>query len=439
MGNLANDIGDNTMGDFYNGELASSDPEIFEAIQTELQRQQSYLELIASENMTSRAVMQAQGSVMTNKYAEGLPGKRYYSGCDAVDASENLAIERAKKLFNCAFANVQPHSGSQSNQAVYLALLEPGSKILSMALDQGGHLTHGSPVNISGKWFDITTYGVRQQDGYIDYDMVQELAEQSKPDMIVCGASAYSRTIDWKRFREIADSVGSLLLADVAHYAGLIAGGVLPTPCDHAHIVTTTTHKTLRGPRGGMIMWNDEEFTKKINSAVFPGLQGGPLEHVIAAKAVAFGQALKPDFKVYAQQIVKNAQAFADALMDRGYDILSGGTETHVFLVDLRKQGLVGLPAQKALYRAHLNCNRNAIPNDPEKPWYTSGLRLGSPACTTRGLREPEFRQVGQWMADVLDGLKENGEEGNAAIEEKVASEVAELCERYPVYNQAIG
>ncbi|MCK6418968.1 MAG: serine hydroxymethyltransferase [Alphaproteobacteria bacterium] len=422
----------------FTSALKQVDPAVFGAIGHELHRQQDYLELIASENLTSRAVMQAQGSVLTNKYAEGLPGKRYYSGCDFVDEIENLAIERAKKLFTCNFANVQPHSGSQSNQAVYLALLQPGAKILSMALDHGGHLTHGSPVNISGKWFDVKQYGVRKQDGYIDYDMVEEMAQQQKPDMIVCGASAYSRVIDWKRFRAIADKVDAWLLADVAHYAGLIAGGVLPTPCDYADVVTTTTHKTLRGPRGGMILWNDEALSQPINQAVFPGLQGGPLEHVIAGKAVAFGLALQPDFKIYAQNVVKNAQAMANALDARGYTIVSGGTDTHVFLVDLRKQGLVGLDAQRSLYRAHLNCNRNTIPDDPQKPWYTSGLRFGSPAGTTRGLSAADFAQIGGMVADVLDGLKENGGENNASVEDAVAQKVKEMCARFPIYTEAL-
>lgn len=428
----------NDMEEFYNAPLKDIDSDIYDAIIQERQRQEDYLELIASENMTSRAVMDAQGSVLTNKYAEGLPGKRYYSGCDNVDAVEQLAIERACKLFNCKFANVQPNSGSQSNQAVYLALIEPGAKIVSMALDHGGHLTHGSPVNVSGKWFDVTQYGVRDQDGHIDYDMVEEMAAENKPDMIVCGASAYSREIDWKRFREIADKQSAWLLADVAHYAGLIAGGVLPNPCDYAHVVTTTTHKTLRGPRGGMILWNDEELSKKINSAVFPGMQGGPLEHVIAGKAVAFGLALQPDFKIYAKNVVANARAMASALDERGYKVVSGGTDTHVFLVDLQKQGLVGLPAQKALYRAHLNCNRNTIPNDPQSAWKTSGLRLGSPAGTTRGLSEAEFRQVGNWIADVLDGLVANGDEGDAKVEEHVASEVKALLSKYPIYKDAL-
>ncbi len=424
---------------FYNQGLETVDPDIYAAIQEERERQGDYLELIASENMTSFAVIQAQGSVLTNKYAEGLPGKRYYSGCDAVDKVENLAIERAKKLFNCKFANVQPNSGSQANQAVYLALIKPGDKLLSMALDHGGHLTHGSPVNVSGKWFNVTQYGVRQQDGQIDYDLVEEMAIENKPDMLVCGASAYSPIIDWKRFREIADRTGAYLLADVAHYAGLIAGGAIPNPCDYADVVTTTTHKTLRGPRGGMILWNNEELTKKINSAVFPGMQGGPLEHVIAGKAVAFGQALKPEFKEYAHNIIKNAKAMSGALMERGYDIVSGGTDTHVFLVDLRKQGIIGLPAQKSLHRAHLNCNRNTVPDDPQTAWQTSGLRLGAPACTTRGLTQAEFVQVGHWIADVLDGLLENGEEGNAEVEQHVASQVAALCNKYPIYNKALG
>ena len=426
------------MQDFYNQPLQDIDPDIYQNILHERQRQEDYLELIASENMTSKAVMQAQGSVLTNKYAEGLPKKRYYSGCDYVDEIEQLAIDRACALFSCNFANVQPNSGSQSNQAVYLALIKPGAKILSMALDHGGHLTHGSPVNVSGKWFDVTQYGVRGDDGHIDYDMVEKMAEETKPDMVVCGASAYSREIDWKRFREIADKHGSWLLADVAHYAGLIAGGALSNPCDHAHVVTMTTHKSLRGPRGGMILWNDEGLSKKINQAVFPGMQGGPLQHVIAAKAVAFGLALKPDFKVYAQSIVKNAKAMAGSLDQRGYKIVSGGTDTHVFLVDLQKQGLIGLPAQKALYRAHLNCNRNTIPDDPQSAWKTSGLRLGSPAGTTRGLNEEEFAQVGNWIADVLDGLQAKGEQGDEGVESEVAEKVKTVLSKYPIYEEAL-
>ncbi len=426
------------MNTHFNESLEETDADIFEAIQMEKKREEEYIELIASENVTSRAVMQAQGSVLTNKYAEGLPGKRYYSGCEAADKAENLAIERVTKLFKCNYANVQPHSGAQANQAVYLALLEPHDKILSMALDHGGHLTHGSPVNISGKWFNSVPYGVRDDDGFIDYEMVEKLALEHKPKMIVCGASAYSREIDWKRFREIADKTGSWLLADVAHYAGLIAGEVLQNPCDHAHVVTSTTHKTLRGPRGGIILWNDEDLTKKINSAVFPGYQGGPLMHVIAAKAVAFGLALKPDFKEYARQVVKNAKTLADTLENKGYKVVSGGTDTHVFLLDLRDKGIIGLPAQKSLYRAHLNCNRNAVPNDPEKPWFTSGLRVGSPASTTRGFKEEEFRQIGEWMAAVLDGLSENGEDGNSRIEQEIAGKAKNLCSRFPVYKDAL-
>lgn len=437
MSEAARNMDQNQQNDFYNEALESVDPDIFNAIQQELGRQGEYIELIASENQTSRAVIQAQGSILTNKYAEGLPGKRYYSGCDFVDDVETLAIERAKKLFNCNFANVQPHSGAQANQAVYLALIEPGAKLLSMALDHGGHLTHGSPVNLSGKWFNITPYGVDEK-GYIDYDEVAKMAEESNPDMVICGASAYSRVVDWKKFREIADSVNAYLLADVAHYAGLIAGGAIPNPCDYADVVTMTTHKSLRGPRGGMILWNNEEFSKKINSAVFPGYQGGPLEHVIAGKAVAFGQALKPDFKLYAQQIVKNAKALASALMERGYDIVSDGTDTHVMLVDLRKKGILGLHAQKALYRAHLNCNRNTVPNDEAGAWKTSGLRFGSPAGTTRGFREAEFTQIGNWVADVLDGIVEKGEEGDASVENRIAEEAKALCARFPIYNQAI-
>lgn len=419
---------------FFGDTLAEADPLIAAAIQNEAKRQAEYLELIASENMTSRAVMEAQGSILTNKYAEGLPRKRYYSGCGYIDEIEQLAIDRACKAFGCTFANVQPHSGSQSNQAVYLALLKPGAKILSMALDQGGHLTHGSPVNVSGKWFDVTQYGLRESDGEIDYDEVERLALETKPDMVVCGASAYSRIIDWARFRAIADKVGAWLLADVAHYAGLIAGGAVPSPFPHAHITTATTHKTLRGPRGGLILWNDEALSTKINPAVFPGMQGGPLEHVIAGKAVALGQASTPEFAEYARNVVKNARALAAALQARGYTIVSGGTDTHVFLLDLRPQNLVGLPAQRTLYNAHLNCNRNAVPNDPQKPWYTSGLRLGSPAGTTRGLGTSEFTQVGGWIADILGGLIASGPEGNAAIEAAVREKVLALCARFPIY-----
>lgn len=423
---------------FFHDRLDIVDPDVFTAIQDERTRQAEVIELIASENLTSRAVMQAQASVMTNKYAEGYPNKRYYGGCENVDVVEQLAIDRAKVLFDCNFANVQPHSGSQANQAVYLALLQPGSKIVSLALDHGGHLTHGSPVNISGKWFEVHQYGVNA-DGYIDYDQVARLVQEHRPAMLVCGASAYSRVIDWARMRQIADSAGAYLLADIAHYAGLIAGGVLPNPCDHCDVVTTTTHKTLRGPRGGMILWNDEKFTKPINSAVFPGLQGGPLMHVIAGKAVAFGQALQPGFKDYAARIVANARTLATTLQQRGYSILSGGTDTHVMLVDLRGTGVNGKMAQESLGRAHLNCNRNTVPNDPEKAMTTSGIRLGSPAGTTRGFNGVEFTQIGNWIADVLDALKTGDAEVIAATEVRTAVAVKELCKLYPIYTEAFG
>jgi glycine hydroxymethyltransferase len=428
---------DMTQETYFNDTLSHLDPEVFGHIQDELKRQSEVIELIASENLVSPAVMQAQGSVFTNKYAEGLPGKRYYGGCQHVDEVETLAIERAKKLFSCNFANVQPNSGSQANQAVYLALLKPGAKLLSMSLDHGGHLTHGSPVNISGKWFDIVPYGVNEQ-GVIDYDQVEKLALEHKPDMLVCGASAYSRIVDWKRFREIADKVNAYLLADVAHYAGLIAAGAIPNPCDHAHVVTTTTHKTLRGPRGGMILSNDETLFKKLNSAVFPGLQGGPLEHVIAGKAVAFGQALKPEFKVYARQIIANTKQLAETLKERGYKIVSDGTDTHVFLVDLRGRQFNGKQAQYALERAHLNCNRNTVPNDPESPMITSGLRLGAAAGTTRGFKEAEYARIGNWIADVLDALAGTMGEANEKVETKIATEIKTFLKDYPIYSKAI-
>tara|TARA_B100001778_G_C18602900_1_gene638178 strand:+ start:2702 stop:4033 length:1332 start_codon:yes stop_codon:yes gene_type:complete len=428
---------DMTQETYFNDTLSHLDPEVFGHIQDELKRQSEVIELIASENLVSPAVMQAQGSVFTNKYAEGLPGKRYYGGCQHVDEVETLAIERAKKLFGCGFANVQPNSGSQANQAVYLALLKPGAKLLSMSLDHGGHLTHGSPVNISGKWFDIVPYGVNEQ-GVIDYDQVEKLALEHKPDMLVCGASAYSRIVDWKRFREIADKVNAYLLADVAHYAGLIAAGAIPNPCDHAHVVTTTTHKTLRGPRGGMILSNDETLFKKLNSAVFPGLQGGPLEHVIAGKAVAFGQALKPEFKTYARQIIANTKQLAETLKERGYKIVSDGTDTHVFLVDLRGRKFNGKQAQYALERAHLNCNRNTVPNDPESPMITSGLRLGAAAGTTRGFKEAEYTKIGNWIADILDGLADTLGEANETLETKTANEIKAFLKDYPIYSKAI-
>ncbi len=432
------DIAATARAHFFQDRLDTVDPDVLMAIQDERMRQVEVIELIASENLTSRAVMQAQASVMTNKYAEGYPQKRYYGGCENVDKVEQLAIDRAKALFNCNFANVQPHSGSQANQAVYLALLQPGSKIVSLALDHGGHLTHGSPVNISGKWFEVHQYGVNA-DGYIDYDQAERLVLEHRPAMLVCGASAYSRVIDWARMRQIADMAGAYLLADIAHYAGLIAGGALPNPCAQCDVVTTTTHKTLRGPRGGMILWNEEKFTKPINSAVFPGLQGGPLMHVIAGKAVAFGQALDPSFKKYAADIIDNARVLASTIQDRGYAILSGGTDTHVMLVDLRGTGVNGKQAQDSLGRAHLNCNRNTVPHDPEKAMTTSGIRIGTPAGTTRGFGRMEFTQIGNWIADVLDTLKAGDADTIAAVEARTVAAVKELCRQYPIYTEAFG
>lgn len=423
-----------TENNFYSGSLSDRDPEIFAAIRKELGRQQDSIELIASENIVSRAVMEAQGSIMTNKYAEGYPGKRYYGGCEFVDIAEDLAIERACKLFNCTYANVQPHSGSQANQAVYFALLNPGDKVLGMRLDHGGHLTHGMKLNQSGKWFDFASYGVSSEDQRIDFEEVRKLALEHKPKMIVCGASAYSRAIDWAAFRKVADEVGAILFVDMAHYAGLIAAGEYPSPINHAHVVTTTTHKTLRGPRGGMILSNDEEIGKLLNKAVFPGIQGGPLMHVIAAKAVAFGEALQPEFKTYAKQIIANAKVLADTLVSNGYHIVSGGTDSHVMLVDLRPKKLTGNIAEKALDRAGLTCNKNGIPFDPEKPMVTSGIRLGTPAGTTRGFKEAEFKTIAELISRVLDGLAANGEEGNAAIEQDVRKQVEALCERFPIY-----
>lgn len=414
--------------------LKDQDPDIYGAIQKELGRQQDSIELIASENIVSRAVLEAQGSVLTNKYAEGYPGKRYYGGCEFVDVVEELAIERAKALFNCSYANVQPHSGSQANQAVYFALLNPGDKVLGMRLDHGGHLTHGMKLNQSGKWFDFAHYGVSDKDQRIDFDEVRRLAQDHKPKMIVCGASAYARAIDWSAFRKIADEVGAYLFVDMAHYAGLIAAGVYPSPLNYAHVVTTTTHKTLRGPRGGMILSNDEEIGKLMNKSVFPGIQGGPLMHVIAAKAVSFGEALQPEFKTYAKQVVANAKTLADTLISKGYDIVSGGTDSHLMLVDLRAKKLTGVLCEKALDRAGLTCNKNAIPYDPEKPMTTSGIRLGTPAGTTRGFKEAEFKQIAELIVRVLDGLSANGEEGNAAVENAVRKEVETLCQRFPIY-----
>ncbi|MBU3259232.1 serine hydroxymethyltransferase [Roseovarius sp. PS-C2] len=419
---------------FFTESLATRDPEIAEAIGLELGRQRDEIELIASENIVSAAVMEAQGSVMTNKYAEGYPGRRYYGGCQFVDIAENLAIERACKLFDCEFANVQPNSGSQANQGVFTALIKPGDTILGMSLDAGGHLTHGAAPNQSGKWFNAVQYGVRKQDNLIDYDQVEALAKEHNPKLIIAGGSAIPRQIDFARMREIADMVGAYLHVDMAHFAGLVAAGEHPSPFPHAHVATTTTHKTLRGPRGGMILTNDEAIAKKINSAIFPGIQGGPLMHVIAGKAVAFGEALRPEFKSYIQQVVKNAQALSDQLIKGGLDTVTHGTDTHVLLVDLRPKGVKGNATEKALGRAHITCNKNGVPFDPEKPTVTSGIRLGSPAGTTRGFGEAEFRQIADWIVEVVDGLAANGEEGNSEVEEKVKGEVAELCKRFPLY-----
>ncbi len=418
---------------FFVDDLADADPDLAAAVARELARQQSQIELIASENIVSRAVLQAQGSVLTNKYAEGYPGRRYYGGCEFVDAAERLALERACRLFGCAWANVQPHAGAQANEAVYLALLQPGDTILGMSLAAGGHLTHGSPANLSGKWFRAVAYGVRRDDARIDYDEVERLAETHRPRLIVAGGSAYPRIIDFARFRAIADRVGAYLMVDMAHFAGLVAGGAHPSPVPHAHVVTTTTHKTLRGPRGGMILGNDEEIGRKINSAVFPGLQGGPLMHAVAAKAVAFGEALRPSFAAYARAVVANAQALAATLAEQGLDIVSGGTDTHLLLVDLRPLGLTGRDAEQALERAGITCNKNGIPFDPQKPTVTSGIRLGSPAATTRGFGTREFRQVGEWIGEVLRGLAGNPL-NNGGAEARVREAVAALCARFPVY-----
>ena len=423
-----------SLSQFFNANLADTDPALAEAIDKELTRQRDEIELIASENIVSKAVMQAQGSVMTNKYAEGYVGRRYYGGCEYVDIAETMAIERACQLFGCEFANVQPNSGSQANQGVFQALLQPGDTILGMSLDAGGHLTHGAAPNQSGKWFNAVQYGVRKQDNLLDYEQVQELATQHKPKLIVAGGSAIPRQIDFKRMREIADSVGAYLHVDMAHFAGLVAAGEHPSPFPHAHVATTTTHKTLRGPRGGMIVTNDAALAKKFNSAIFPGIQGGPLMHVIAAKAVAFGEALQPEFKTYIQNVIANAQALSDQLIKGGLDTVTHGTDTHVLLVDLRPNGVKGNATEKALGRANITCNKNGVPFDPEKPTVTSGIRLGSPAGTTRGFGEAEFRKIEDWIIEVVDGLAANGEEANAAVEAKVRSEVAELCARFPIY-----
>ncbi len=418
---------------FFSEPLSSADPEIFGSIRKELRRQQTQIELIASENIVSRAVMEAMGTPHTNKYAEGYPGKRYYGGCEFVDIAEELAINRAKQLFGCSFANVQPHSGAQANQAVMLALLQPGDTVMGMSLAHGGHLTHGSPVNLSGKWFKIVSYGVRQDNALIDYDEVERVAKESKPKLIIAGGSAYPRVIDFARFRRIADSVGAFFMVDMAHFAGLVAGGAYPSPIPHAHIVSTTTHKTLRGPRGGMILSNDEELGKKINSAVFPGLQGGPLMHVIAAKAVCFGEALRPGFKLYAKNVVENCRALASVLVKRGLDIVSGGTDSHLILVDLRPKKLIGKLAEAALEHAGMTANKNAIPFDPEKPAVTSGVRLGTPAGTTRGFGVAEWQLVGEYIADVLDGMAGKSEP-NKTVEDQVRAKVETLCKKFPIY-----
>ncbi|MGE0252350.1 MAG: serine hydroxymethyltransferase [Dongiaceae bacterium] len=419
---------------FFTQSLAERDPQIFSSIEQELQRQQDHIELIASENIVSLAVLEAQGSINTNKYAEGYPGKRYYAGCEYVDIAESLAIERAKQIFGCAFANVQPHSGAQANQTVFMALLQPGDTYMGMSLAHGGHLTHGSPANQSGKWFKPISYEVRADNHLIDYDAVERLAQEHKPKLIIAGGSAYPRTIDFARFRAIADSIGAYLMVDMAHFAGLVAGGAYPSPVPHAHVTTTTTHKTLRGPRGGMVLTNDEAIAKKINSALFPGLQGGPLMHVIAAKAVAFGEALQPEFKIYAKNVLENARALAATLISRGLDIVSGGTDSHLMLVDVRPKKLTGKKAEETLHRANITCNKNGIPFDPEKPMITSGIRLGTPAGTTRGFGIAEFQTIGNYIADVLDGLSKNGEENNGDVEKIVQGKIVELCARFPIY-----
>jgi glycine hydroxymethyltransferase len=421
---------------FFTESLAERDPEVMDAIRGELAREQEQIELIASENIVSRAVLEAQGSLLTNKYAEGYPGRRYYGGCEFVDRAESLAIERAKQLFGCAFANVQPHSGAQANGAVLLALVKPGAAIMGMRLAHGGHLTHGASVSLSGKWFKAVQYGVRRQDALIDFDEVEALAREHKPELIIAGGSAYPRIIDFARFRAIADSIGAFFMVDMAHFAGLVAAGVHPSPLPHAHVVTTTTHKTLRGARGGMILGNDPEIAKRVNSAVFPGYQGGPLAHVIAAKAVALGEALKPEFKAYARAVVENAKALAAQLGERGFDIVSGGTDTHLLLVDLRSKKLTGNVAEASLERARMTCNKNAVPFDPEKPTVTSGIRFGTSAGTTRGFGQAEFRRIGVWAADVLDGLA-RGPDDNAGTEREVGEKVRELCRKYPIYAQA--
>ena len=428
---IANDV---QPDGFFTRNLADADPAVFAGIAHELDREQTQIELIASENIVSKAVLEAQGSVFTNKYSEGYPGKRYYQGCHPSDEVEQLAIDRAKQLFGCGFVNVQPHSGAQANGAVMLALVKPGETIMGLSLDAGGHLTHGARAAMSGKWFDAVQYGVTPDTHLIDYDAVEKLAVEKKPKLIIAGGSAYPRHIDFARFRAIADKVGAFFMVDMAHFAGLVAGGVHPTPFGHAHVVTTTTHKTLRGPRGGMVLTDDEGIAKKINSAVFPGLQGGPLMHVIAAKAVAFGEALRPDFKGYAAAVVENAKVLAATLKERGADLVSGGTDTHLALVDLTPLGVTGKDADEALERAGITCNKNGIPNDPLPPVKTSGIRVGSPAGTTRGFGTAEFREIGNMVADVLDGLAKKGEAGDPAVEADVRNRVRALCARFPIY-----
>jgi glycine hydroxymethyltransferase len=421
--------------DFFAEPLAAADPDVARAVGRELGRQQDQIELIASENIVSRAVLEAQGSVLTNKYAEGYPGRRYYGGCEEVDVVERLAIDRAKQLFDCAWANVQPHSGSQANQAVFMALMQPGDTFMGMDLNAGGHLTHGKDVNQSGMWFKPVAYTVRKQDQVIDYDALAEIAAEAQPKLIIAGGSAYSRVIDFARFREVADSVGARLMVDMAHFAGLVAAGEFPSPLPHAHVVTTTTHKTLRGPRGGMILSNSPKLGKKIDAAVFPGLQGGPLMHVIAAKAVAFGEALRPEFKAYARQVIANARALADGLASAGMNIVAGGTDSHLMVVDLTPKDVTGKAAEDSLERAGITCSRSTIPFDPRPPMYSSGVRLGSPAGTTRGFREAEFRLVAKMIAEVVDGLAANGPDGNGAVEAKVRQDVLALTGRFPIYN----
>jgi len=420
---------------FFTAPLGEADPEVAEAVRLELGRQRDEIELIASENIVSRAVLEAQGSVLTNKYAEGYPGRRYYGGCQFVDIAERLAVERVTKLFGAGFANVQPHSGAQANQAAFMALMQPGDTFMGLNLAAGGHLTHGSPVNLSGKWFKVVPYGVRRDDHRIDFNEVERLAAEHRPKVIVAGGSAYPRAIDFRRFREIADQVGAKLMVDMAHFAGLVAGGAHPSPVPHAHVVTSTTHKTLRGPRGGFILTNDEELAKKINSAVFPGMQGGPLMHVIAAKAVAFGEAQRPSFRIYAKDVAENARALAEILKSRGLDIVSGGTDTHLILVDLRPKSLTGRVAEVALGRAHITCNKNGIPFDPEKPTVTSGIRLGTPAGTSRGFGVAEFRQIGEMLVEVLDALSQKRAEEDAPVEAAVRDKVKRLTARFPIYN----